>query len=562
MSVKLVNDATALLSLRDSDFDAYSAFGEVVDNSIQAKATSVRIQFEHIPSKSRSRYRILRSLAFGDNGVGMNSETLHRCLQLGYSTRYNDRSGIGRFGVGVTLGAISQCKRFELYSKEKNGEWLYTYTDIDEITSNPPEMESIPEPQPKTLPEKYENLVGEESGTLVIWSKYDRQPCSAEELIEETRAWMGRTYRKFIWENLGIEIDGQGVFAIDPLYITAEKTKFPKDPPAYEYEPILLDWPIPIEDRSQNRSDKSNITIKMSLIDASLRPYQGVGASKETKERYIHLNEGVSILRNGREVFYGHIPYWKPAFEQIDRWWGCEISFGAELDKCFKVRNIKKGAVPVPELKEAIAAKIVPTIKTARETVSDYWKRVEQEKKEKERAAIQEDGLYTGHEEAERIAKETPTDKSQIDKHKSVSEESKRIVEELKNNESAEQRAKWAVKFASQPFTIIDKSWKGPNFFDIDHLGGSDVITYNSRHGFIEELYSIISALEENANGKMELAMKLKKLIDLLIMSYSKAEANFDANMEWTAEDFLEDLRINWGHYLNSYLRTWKKSEQ
>ena len=197
MSVKLVNDATALLSMRDSDFDAYSAYGEVVDNSIQAEANNVNIQFDHIPSDRRGNYRILKNIAFGDDGLGMNSHILHRCLQLGYSTRYNDRSGIGRFGVGVTLGAISQCQRFELYSKEKGGDWLYTYIDVNEITSNPPEMESIPEPRPKHVPEQYEHLVGEESGTLVIWSKYDRQPCSAEELIEETKIWMGRTYRKF-----------------------------------------------------------------------------------------------------------------------------------------------------------------------------------------------------------------------------------------------------------------------------------------------------------------------------------------------------------------------------
>ena len=203
----------------------------------------------------------------------------------------------------------------------------------------------------------------------------------------------------------------------------------------------------------------------------------------------------------------------------------------------------------------------MPTIKTARETVSDFWTKVEQEKKEKERAELQDDGLFTGHEEAEKIAKETPTDKSEIDIHKDLSQESKKIVEELKKNESAEQKAKWAIKFASQPFTIIDKSWKGPHFFDIEHLGGSDVITYNSRHAFIEELYSIINTLENDSDGEVEMALKMKNLIDLLIISYSKAEAKFDSSTEWTAENFLEELKINWGHSLNSYIKTWKKTE-
>lgn len=45
MSVKLINDATAILSMRDSDFDAYSAYGEVIDNSIQAEAKRIYIDF-------------------------------------------------------------------------------------------------------------------------------------------------------------------------------------------------------------------------------------------------------------------------------------------------------------------------------------------------------------------------------------------------------------------------------------------------------------------------------------------------------------------------------------
>jgi hypothetical protein len=50
-------------------------------------------------------------------------------------------------------------------------------------------------------------------------------------------------------------------------------------------------------------------------------------------------------------------------------------------------------------------------------------------------------------------------------------------------------------------------------------------------------------------------------LIDLLLISYSKAEAMFDATLELTAERMTEQLRMNWGHYLSSYLDTWRKEE-
>ena len=122
----LVNAATAILSMRSSSFDELSAYGEVVDNSIQAEAKNVKIKFD-------TTNRDIRKLAFGDDGIGMDAETLSKCLSLGWSSRYNDREGIGRFGVGMKLGAIHQCKRVEVWSKQDDAGWLYTYIDLEEI---------------------------------------------------------------------------------------------------------------------------------------------------------------------------------------------------------------------------------------------------------------------------------------------------------------------------------------------------------------------------------------------------------------------------------------------
>ena len=43
-SVSLVDDGAALLSMRNSDFDVYSAYGEVIDNAIQASANNIQIK--------------------------------------------------------------------------------------------------------------------------------------------------------------------------------------------------------------------------------------------------------------------------------------------------------------------------------------------------------------------------------------------------------------------------------------------------------------------------------------------------------------------------------------
>lgn len=369
--VSLIDDRAALLSMRNSDFDAYSAVGEVIDNSIQAEAATVRLCVAFKPTKQEP----ITSIAFGDDGTGMSSDVLHRCLQLGYSTRYNDRGSIGRFGVGATLAAFNQCKKIEVSSKTIGGEWLHTYVDLDAITADPPRMKAIPMPSQRDLPGAHLDLVGQDSGTLVVWSKYDRQPEPASKLIDELRVWVGRTYRKFIWGGVRIFINGVLVEAVDPLYVTTALTRFPGDPKAHEYEAMLLPWPIPPEDRRDGGPTESTIHIRMSLLPEAFRPTEASGTSRPSKERCIDLNEGVSILRNGREVFYDIIPWWPGTpFRGIDRWWGCEISFDAVLDSQFTVKNIKRGSVPIRELKQALKERIEPTRQKALEQIRNHWK--------------------------------------------------------------------------------------------------------------------------------------------------------------------------------------------
>jgi hypothetical protein len=564
--VKLVNDGMAILSLRDSDFDAYSAYGEVIDNSIQAKANWVKIHFEYEMQKQKGKkkpYCAIIQIAFGDDGIGMPPEILHRCMQLGYSSRYNDRTGIGRFGVGMTLGAINQCKRVDIYSKEQGKDWYYTYVDIDEIVSEPPTQDAIPIPIVKKPPEIFTSITNEKCGTVVVWKKYDRQPDTAEKMEPKMRSWFGRTFRKFLWnDGFDIYINGSSVHAIDPLYLNKNKNEFPDDPPSIVYEPIELKWPVSKLDNLENAPDYSTIIITLSKLNKFHYPRRLSGSSSDNSARGIHENkgpgnEGISILRNNREVFYGHIPYWpKKAFLQMDRWWGCEISFDAVLDRSFTVKNIKRGAVPVKQLKEQIAELIEPTRKQVIKDVQEYWDEVDKEENKKRK-----DGTTkTDHDEVERIVSRTPTDKSAIDKGKNIDKEAKKIVDELMGDKSEEDKAKWIAKFKDQPFTILDDSWKGPIFLEASHLGGSDVLKYNHQHPFFKTIYSIIKELEKKQEGN-ESALFLKQLIDILLISYSKAEAKFEADQKLPAEDFVEYLKNNWGMYLQNYVKTWKKEK-
>ena len=289
-------------------------------------------------------------------------------------------------------------------------------------------------------------------------------------------------------------------------------------------------------------------------MPVEFRQNAGAGNSKQAQQRYIDRNNGISILRNGREVYYDTVPHWPgDRFAEIDRWWGGEVSFDAILDKEFTVKNIKRGAVPVKPLKQALASAIEPTRKTALERVREVWAEATAQKR-----AAATGGVSSGHEEAERAAHQTPTPKNILDQGKNLEDESGKAADEFLKNEDDRQKAAWKTKFQSQPFTIMDAEWRGPEFVETNHLGGNDVLRYNMRHIFFGEIEAIRDRLAASGDDNSD-AQNLRVLIDLLLISYAKAEAMIDPKHQWTAERLLEEVRMNWGNYLKNYIETYKR---
>jgi len=566
----LVNAATAILSMRSSSFDELSAYGEVVDNSIQAEAKNVKMKFD-LSSK------LIRKLAFGDDGIGMDAETLSQCLSLGWSSRYNDREGIGRFGVGMKLGAIHQCKRVEVWSKQQGGKWQFTYIDLDEIEDG--SMVRIPMPVEQNPPAEYASLAGSEHGTLVVWSKYDNLRKRLPELMLELKFWAGRTFRYFIWNEgpvgeqirthpLTITINGEKVHALDPLYARTLGTRFEDDPQSDLYDDIVFPWPVDkygLPDAA-SAPDESDVRIRFSLLPEEWRRKTNASANSLTAaERNItKMSNGISILRNYREVWWGPIPYWGrygpkgwSRFEDIDRWWGCEVLFDAHLDRAFSVKNIKDGAQPLPDLMETIKGNILPSRKTATEKIKDtFTETTRRERAEEQRQANEED-MRRVHAEAERIAKKTATPNPQLGADLDPDEALDHFIQQRENYKTKEAAATIRNLFASQPFTIEETGWRGSKFFDSAHMGGKAILEYNMDHIFFKRITELLQILEEEEDADpVEIANELKVLIDLLIVSYARAEANFADDTMMKADQFVENIRNYWGQFLQSYINT------
>jgi hypothetical protein len=570
--VSLVLTEQAIASLRESDFDTSSAVGEVIDNSIQAGATEIHIQTreEELPVRGRRKAGAtqIAEFAFGDNGKGMDEETLHHCMQLGYSTRYNDRSGIGRFGVGMTLAAINQCKRIEVYSKsEQSKTWLHTYVDLDE---NKP---YIPPPVNEEPPKEYRHLIGKKHGTLVVWRKCDRLLGQSDEI----KHWIGRTYRKFIGKlqvvnnrviknpaPVIITYNNERVEAFDPLYLIPNKD-FPKGQAAELIEEIPIEMPVPDDARVLFKTSK--ITIRMSLTPKEWRQEGGgvSGRSQLAQNLRMDDNWGISVLRANREVFYDIMPHLDPPPhpDGIDRWWSAEISFDPALDRYFSVRNIKRGARFRKELREEIEKRMKPSIYEFRKEIQTIFKqsRIADIHKDKD--------VSTEHTEAEKTVKAAAPTPGKAGRDKTPEEktrEIREIVEPLIKTE--DELAAWVAKIEAQPCTIVDKegaTWKGDTFLDIHPQGGRTIIEYNMMHDFFMFVYGAIKDLtapreRDDATALVENAKKLKVALDLLFMAYAQARSQLDPEHEQRVGDTIQFLENNWGIFLRQYLRTHEKN--
>jgi hypothetical protein len=542
-----VSAGQALQSMRDSDFDCYSAYAEAIDNSIQANATEINIIFD--TETRKAGYEYIRKIAFIDNGDGMNQELIHNCLVLGYSSRFNDRTGIGRFGVGMTMGAIHECRNVGVFSRDEDlGEWMTTSLDI---SSSDDGNVLIAPPKSAKFPDWIKKQQPTGSGTAVIWSDYDRQVENGIKIINECKIYFGRVFRHFIWDGLKIFINGELINAIDPLYVNTEKTKYLKDVPATLAAPILLEWTVP-DDIANPPGQKDTITIKLSLLSEEIRGLRGTGARKDVKDRYIERNQGISITRKGREVAYGPIPYWpggKTWFEEIDRWWGCEIEFSPLLDRVFQVKNIKRGAVPIHELKIAIFEQINPTVRNYIAEIQSTWNDKEEQKKLDEKNSGVHD---SGHKEAEKIAKKKNTEDTSKPVFDPEKAEQELIDSITKYQESADKDAIIAG-WRSQPYTIESDTWRGKEFIELKPLGGNDVLLYNYSHPLMKRLSKLEEKIARSENPEsIALASELKTVVDLLLLSYVKAESKMSKDDD--TADLLEALRANWGMFVNSYI--------
>jgi len=500
---------------RDSGYKGTaSALSELVDNSIQAGATRIAISVTVTASGPEEEKAIEISLV--DNGCGMDPFTLRQALRFGGSTRFNDRAGLGRYGMGLPNASLSQARRVSVYTWQspasRRGDApgpIYTsYLDVDEIVRC--EMEEVPRPEVTKSPPITQTSP---SGTLVMWKQCDRlDNRRVSTIVRKLESELGRRFRHFLWKGLRITINGDVVQAFDPLYLNQDVE-------------ITGGRLFGEELRYEIRADSSDPrTTGWVFIRFSELPVHEWHKLSNDEKRRIGLSKGagVSIVRAGREVDYGWFFMGSKHRENYDDWWRCEIQFDPVLDEAFGITHTKQQVRPQAHLIEALTPDLEATARVLNGRARKAYLAVKAGERfsEAERVAAERDHLL----------KPLP---SKGDPN------AKMLLKDLEKSHPILRRGD---ENASR-YTIVESTVKDTSFFTYVHDGKRLVLVLNPDHPFYREIYKTL------ADGDSSRDQQLRAKIELLLLAAARCEAAAKGKQQMLARQ-----RLEWSNTLAAFL--------
>ncbi|HXI16525.1 MAG TPA: ATP-binding protein [Chloroflexota bacterium] len=218
--------ARLLESMRDIGYSFESALADIVDNSISATATDVRIVNDL--DVDGHPY-----LAIVDNGRGMRADELTAAMRHGSRgpREIREAGDLGRFGLGMKTASFSQCRRLTVASRVC-GEWAARCWDLDHVVEHDEWLLQVLDREAISRLPSLDSLAGD--GTLILWQKLDRLDALGphpDQVYEALNAMFGSarrhlalTFHRFIAPEpedggrpVAISINGAPLDALDPF---------------------------------------------------------------------------------------------------------------------------------------------------------------------------------------------------------------------------------------------------------------------------------------------------------------------------------------------------------
>jgi len=495
---------------RDSGYKGtQSSIAEIVDNSLQAGATSIEIEIRQSEADD-----FPLEISIIDNGKGMDPFTLRQALRFGGSSRFNAREGMGRYGMGLPNSSLSQARRVTVYTWVASDEVYTSHLDVDEIAGG--RVVEVPKPH-KVAPPLDQN--GRDSGTIIVWSRCDRLDNRRIATISRKLiADIGRRFRFYLWDGVKITVNSDHVEPIDPLFLNKDSKStgatFFGDELVYEVA------------ESPDKPDSIGI-VRVRFSELPVHEWAKL-PNNEKQAKGISKGAGVSIVRAGREVDYGWFFFGGKRRENYDDWWRCEIRFEPILDEAFGITHTKQQVRPQPHLLEAISEDLEAAARALNSRARKAHMNIKTTEKfsHSEQLAEQRDKLL-------KPMPETPRERDQL-----ISASLREQVPAMKSLESEELQE-------GMQYKIVQASLRNTSFFNYTQESGRLVLVLNPDHPFFRKVYSPL------LDADTDLARTIRTQLDLILFSMARSETLFGKDEE---VEVLEKLRQVWSDTLATFL--------
>lgn len=593
-SFSVVPPRLAVVAMRDNGYrNAAYALAELMDNAIQAGADSVELLTEetevHVGQRTRRRIQRIATL---DNGSGMTSETLRIALQFGNGTHLDDRSGIGRFGMGLPSASISQARRVDVWTwTEGIARAIHSYIDVDEIASG--KMVEVPEPSAAPVPDVWQRS-GEifgASGTIVVWSKVDR--CAwktANALMKNSEFVIGRMYRRFLHdrtvrirmasfvEGYAESVDEYEAQVNDPMYLMAPSST----PDPYDTDPMFRPWGstegVHVDVQGPD-GQEHRVHIRFTFAREEARSGHNPGARPYGK--HAARNVGVSILRAGRELEMEQ--GWVLAYDPRERWWGAEIEFPPALDEVFGVTNNKQSARnlsdaaridiealsgdrSIEEWREELDADddplgqlvgiselVTSQLRNIRDTIEVQTRGQRGRRRrfdENSPEAVATEAARARRDLGHVAAGDAGEELSDAERRREVESE---LIDEGLSEEDASFLAD-AVVEGGLRYQFTEVQIENAAFFSVRQRAGVTFVQINIGHPAYAHLVEILADVPDGESSE-ELRARLTNALNglkLLLAAWARFE---DEQTQPERREMLQDVRVDWGRVARGFLR-------
>ena len=357
--------AAHLSTLAQMGYSFSTAVGDILDNSISAGASDVRIFL----LKKNDGYKFY----LVDNGSGMTESDLYKNMVIGCQdpTIGREKDDLGRFGAGLKTASFSQAKILSVCSWQKGAKKAAAVWDADLVRRENAWLLQALEEDEILADEDLTDLPFSESGTLVKWDGLttletdtidEAVAAQAAAIVNELHVYLGLHFHRFLGSSCKVEINGTAVAPIDPFMSNLKGYSEGAEQTVRSKSGVVL-------------IKAHTLPVLGSLSERDLRPYGGAKGVTEGQGLYIYRNKRL-IVAGG---WHGITP--RSELGNLAR---IQIDIPATMDWEWDT-DVKKSRLTIPpKVKAVLKTKLTPAVKRCSrkkhtyagkaESVSDFWK--------------------------------------------------------------------------------------------------------------------------------------------------------------------------------------------